>query len=334
MTRRRGRFASSVLASAGFAFGAFVACDAPARDAPDDGEGLLVIEGATVFTSPFSAPIEDGVVVLLDGIIEGVGPRGRVQVPAAARRVDASGLSLMAGFWNAHVRLDPELVAFADEAPAADLATILQEWFLRYGFTTVMETATPPGELAPLLSRIEAGEVAGPRIIAVGGAEVAGIHLPRPGDPPLTGELLAGLAVDDVAVVPALTLFGSEIATVPDRELAAARSRLEGTLAALGAFAAGGGALVFGSGAGYVPSFDPTPDYVMLEDGGVRFDAILASLTTEPSERFAVAYGGEVEPGMVANLVLVEGDPSLDIAALGRVRWVLLGGATVYGGVR
>ena len=78
--------------------------------------GVLVIEGAMVFTSPGVPPIEDGTVVILDGVIEAVGPRGTVPIPANSQLLDGTNLSLLAGFWNVHVQIDEEILLAADRA--------------------------------------------------------------------------------------------------------------------------------------------------------------------------------------------------------------------------
>ena len=39
---------------------------------------------------------------------------------------------------------------------------------------------------------------------------------------------------------------------------------------------------------------------------------------------------GTVEPGKTANLIAVEGDPSVDVKALWNVRWVMIGGRQVW----
>ena len=91
-----------------------------------------------------------------------------------------------------------------------------------------------------------------------------------------------------------------------------------------------GGRLIFGTGAGYNPRYDPMSEHILLEEGAIPFASRLASLTTEPAVRFGYGYVGGVWPGMVADLVLVEGDPEVDVTAFGRVRLVLREGRPLF----
>jgi imidazolonepropionase-like amidohydrolase len=63
---------------------------------PVDRSAVVAITGATVHPVS-SAPIPDGVVLIRDGLIAAVGTAAQVQVPAGARRVDASGRHVYPG---------------------------------------------------------------------------------------------------------------------------------------------------------------------------------------------------------------------------------------------
>jgi imidazolonepropionase-like amidohydrolase len=294
------------------------------------GVEMVALEGATVFTSPHVSPIENGVVLIVDGVIEAVGRRDQVPVPAAALRIEAQGLSVMAGFWNTHVRVDEELLQAAATGSAEEVEFLIQDRFTRFGFTTLVETSTPRDRLVVLIERIQSGEVMGPRILSTGGAQVAGIHWPD------ASAMLAGSGSIDVpggtgtVLVPALglvrevALAGSATAAIgPMEQLAEVADGIRG-------FVSAGGSLMFGSGAGYVDQYDPTTDLLVLEEAGIPFSTRLASLTTVPAERFDYFSLGVVEPGMVADLVLVDGDPEVDVNAFGRVRIVLREGRPLF----
>lgn len=126
-----------------------------------------VIERATVVASPDAAPLADAVVVVRDGRIASVGSRTEVEVPDDARRIDAAGRVLVAGFWNSHVHfLLPGLTEVA-EAPAPVLELEVRSLLSRWGFTSVFDLGGLPGNARRLRARIEAGELRGPRILTV-----------------------------------------------------------------------------------------------------------------------------------------------------------------------
>lgn len=290
--------------------------------------GVLAIEGATIFTSPRTTPVEDGVVLIVDGLIEAVGVRGSVPIPQAAVRIDGSGLSLLPGFWNAQVLVDSELLESANSGSADQLQLLLQERFNRFGFTTVVETNTPSAGLARLIERIQSGEVLGPRIVAVGGAGVTGVRWVGAAEwlgPPAA---LLEWAESETALVPSLRLAQQEI--VDGAVSPVAEVPIDLLLDRVRSFVEAGGRLVFGSGAGFVPQYDPLSDLLLLAEAGVPFSVQLASLTTEPALRFGFSYLGEIEPGMVADLVLLDSDPEVDATAFGQVRMVLREGRPIF----
>src|SRR5690606_10870400 len=118
--------------------------------------------------SPYEAPIENAVVLVSDGRIEAVGRAGEVAIPAGTRTLDASGKVVVAGFWNSHAHLLGPAYRNVGKAPAAKLESTLREQYGQWGFTTVYDLASAPGEAQALVRRIEAGEVTGPRVLSTG----------------------------------------------------------------------------------------------------------------------------------------------------------------------
>src|SRR5262245_27978987 len=99
----------------------------------------------------------------------------------------------------------------------------------------------------------------------------------------------------------------------------------------LRAFATLGGQILFGTDVGYMTEYDPTDEYVFMRDAGLSYREILRALTTAPAERFGMAArSGRLAPGLAADVVVLDGDPALDIRALSRVRSTMRAGRLIY----
>jgi predicted amidohydrolase YtcJ len=143
-----------ILVSAIFlSFGSTVAT---AAQAPD-----LALQGGKVYSSPTASPIDNAVVLIRNGRITAVGKRGEVKVPKSVRVIDCTGKVLVAGFWNSHVHFE---TGWQDAATASanKLEAHMQEMLTQWGFTTVWDLGSEPGNTLALRRRVEAGEVPAP----------------------------------------------------------------------------------------------------------------------------------------------------------------------------
>ena len=127
----------------------------------------LAIVGARVYAAPDAAPLDDATIVLRDGRIAAVGPRATVKLPRSAKVIDAHGMVATAGFWNSHIHLITPPYHLPQEQPAPALSTALHEQYTRWGFTTLFDIASLPGDVLALRQRIVRGEVTGPRLLTV-----------------------------------------------------------------------------------------------------------------------------------------------------------------------
>jgi imidazolonepropionase-like amidohydrolase len=125
----------------------------------------LVLEGAKVYPSPTAKPIENAVVLIHDGRIVSVGTR--TGSTKSAQVIDCTGKVIVAGFWNSHVHFETGWQAIA-QVPAGQVEAHLQEMLTRWGFTTVWDLGSDPGNTLALRQRIKSGEVAGPQILMAG----------------------------------------------------------------------------------------------------------------------------------------------------------------------
>ena len=131
----------------------------------------LTLVGGRVYASADGPPIDDAIVVLENGVIANVGPRAAMAIPAATTTIDCTKLFITAGFNNNHVHFtDPHRWSNAAAIPAERLTAHLREMLTRFGFTSVVDTASDLENTLALRRRIASGEVLGPRILTAGGA--------------------------------------------------------------------------------------------------------------------------------------------------------------------
>ena len=128
----------------------------------------LALVGGRVYASPDAAPVDHAVVMIDDGRIAFVEPGGERRVPEGTPTLDCSGLVIVAGFQNSHVHFTEPRWNDAASQPADQLAANLTAMLTRFGFTTVVDTASELSNTVALRRRIESGEVAGPRILTAG----------------------------------------------------------------------------------------------------------------------------------------------------------------------
>ena len=91
-----------------------------------------------------------------------------------------------------------------------------------------------------------------------------------------------------------------------------------------------GGELLFGTDVGYMTDYDPTDEFIFLRRAGLGAMQILAMLTTAPAARFASGGTGRIGPGMTADVVVLDGDPTQDVRAFAKVRMTMRDGRVIY----
>lgn len=131
-------------------------------------QGTLAIQHARIYVSPAEPPIDDGTVLIRDGLIAAVGHG--VEVPAGAAVLPCDHCVITAGFWNAHVHFTERKWSGAEWKPAGDLNAQLADMFLSRGFTTVVDVGSNLSDTLPIRRRIENGELDGPLIYTAGSA--------------------------------------------------------------------------------------------------------------------------------------------------------------------
>jgi imidazolonepropionase-like amidohydrolase len=172
---------------------------------------------------------------------------------------------------------------------------------------------------------------AGARAAIEGGVDILAHTFPSELDRRPWDRALPGMMIERrMALVPTLKLFPYEL-----RKLGlppAVRVIVLGhAQAQLRAFADAGGQVLFGTDVGYMTDYDPTEEYVFMQQAGLSYARVLAALTTAPAERFgAAARAGRLARGFAADVVVVDGDPERDIRVLAKVRYTLRAGRVLY----
>jgi imidazolonepropionase-like amidohydrolase len=126
---------------------------------------------ARIYTGPGVPPIEDGTVVVHNGVITAVGPSSSVKGPHFVQAVtvyDCTGMTITAGFWNSHVHILTDALLDAEHKTPVSLTSEMQKMFTHWGFTTVFDVASVLSNTNYIRRHIADGSIVGPRILTVG----------------------------------------------------------------------------------------------------------------------------------------------------------------------
>ena len=133
-----------------------------------------------------------------------------------------------------------------------------------------------------------------------------------------------------MSLIPTLTLFDVEM-----QKGHASPEAIQHVIALavrqLHAYASAGGQILFGTDIGYIDHYDTTEEIQLMSGAGMTFPEILASLTTNPAQRFGYASrSGRIAPGFDADLAILDSDPAADITALARVAFTIRNGKVIF----
>ena len=133
-----------------------------------------------------------------------------------------------------------------------------------------------------------------------------------------------------MALTPTLTLWDVE-AKKDGAAPELAEKWMNKAIQQLKAFSQSGGQVLFGTDVGYIDHFDTSEEFMLMSRAGLSFQQILASLTTNPAQRFgSSSHLGRIARGMDADLTVLTADPAQDSAAFSKVRYTFVGGKVMY----
>ena len=133
-----------------------------------------------------------------------------------------------------------------------------------------------------------------------------------------------------MALIPTLTLWHVEFRGESPEEFEKGMNTV--VLPQLRAYSEAGGQILFGTDVGYIEQFDTSEEFAWMFRAGMSFQQILASLTTNPAERFGFsARSGRIAKGMDADLVVLSADPAQDVNAFSRVAFTIRLGKIMFG---
>jgi imidazolonepropionase-like amidohydrolase len=153
-----------------------------------------------------------------------------------------------------------------------------------------------------------------------------------PVDEPWSQSFAERLTAAHMALTPTLTLWEEEFKKF-NSSPADVEKVMDRAAQQLKTFSEAGGQILFGTDVGYIEQFDTTKEFAWMSRANVSFQQILASLTTNPAERFGYStHSGHIAKGMDGDLVVLSADPARDATAFSKVRYTIRGGKVIYSG--
>ncbi len=124
--------------------------------------GVVAYLGARIVTMRGDEVIENGTLVVDGDRIRAIGEASAVEIPAGARRVDASGRTIIPGLFDEHAHLHYSTLDVHPQQPWKYNAN------LAYGVTSTHDVSATSHEVFAQAERVEAGLMTGPRIFSTG----------------------------------------------------------------------------------------------------------------------------------------------------------------------
>jgi imidazolonepropionase-like amidohydrolase len=144
---------------------------------------------------------------------------------------------------------------------------------------------------------------------------------------PWSSSLVERMKTAHMALIPTLTLWHVEGRNESPEEFEKGMNKV--VLPQLRAYSEACGQILFGTDVGYIEQFDTSEEFAWMSRAGMSFQQILASLTTNPAERFG--FSGRIAKGMDADPVALSGDPAQDVNAFSRVAFTIRLGKIMFG---
>jgi imidazolonepropionase-like amidohydrolase len=225
------------------------------------------------------------------------------ETPAAAekdvqRNLDAGAdiTKLFTGSWVAHGRVLPMPL---------DIATAAVERSHRDGHLVFAH----PSNLA------------GTEVAMQSGVDVLA-HAPDSAEG-IDRQILETMVHRNMAMIPTLKMFATTVSTDP--------AYLDPIYAEIRQFHSLGGQLIFGTDVGYMTDYTTNGEFEGLGKSGLNAMDILAMLTINPASRFGVSsQTGTVTAGKLADLTILDADPSDDLQNFAKVRMAVRHGSVIF----
>jgi imidazolonepropionase-like amidohydrolase len=138
--------------------------------AQSSGADRWLLTGTRIYVAPDAPPLDNGWVLVSGGKIEAVGAASAAKPKGVRTDSACSGGVILAGFQNSHVHFTETAFENAGTRPAGELQQVMTRMVTRYGFTTVVDTASTVENTVALRQRVERGDIKGPAILTAGTA--------------------------------------------------------------------------------------------------------------------------------------------------------------------
>jgi len=161
----------------------------------------IYITAAAMIDTASGDKIKNIAVLVRDGRIVATGRKASVAMPAGAKHIDLAGMTLVPGLMDMHVHLsgDAETNFYESMSHSVPRQTVVAvknaKKTLMAGFTTVRNVGADGYSVIGVRDGINAGDIMGPRIYAVGHAiSITGGHCDNNFLPPEQNQPAAGVA--------------------------------------------------------------------------------------------------------------------------------------------